>query len=132
MLSNKLFLLPFLNMIRSYEAFSSLNPCKAVGMDDIGPKVLKGCAISLYKPFHYLYNLILRQPLEWCMHCIVPIFKSGDKSSVSNYRPVSLLCNSSKVLEHLIYDQIIGHVYKHLLKKMGQLSNNFSLSLMTL
>ena len=39
----------------TYEALSSLNPCKAVGMDDIGPKVLKGCAISLCKPFHYLY-----------------------------------------------------------------------------
>jgi len=75
----------------TYEAFSSLNPCKALGMDDIGPRVLKSCAVFLYKPFHYLYNLILRQhclPLEWCIHCIVPIFKSGDKSSVSDYRPV--------------------------------------------
>jgi len=39
----------------TYEALSTLNPCKAVGIDDIGPKVLRGCAISLYKPFHYLY-----------------------------------------------------------------------------
>ena len=84
----------------TYKALSSLDPCKAVGMDDIGPKVLKGCAISLYKPFYYLYNLILQQhclPLEWWIHSIVPIFKSGDKSSVSNYRPVS-----SNVLEQLI------------------------------
>ena len=53
-------------------------------------------------------------PLEWCTHCIVPIFKSGDKSSVSNYRPVFLLCNSSKALEKLIHDKIIGHVHKQL------------------
>jgi len=72
----------------TFQALNSPNPCKAVGIDDIGPKVLKGCAISLYKPFHYLCNLILQQhnlPTEWCIYCIVPIFKSGDKTSVTNY-----------------------------------------------
>ena len=104
-----------------YSVFTSSSTTSLVDntMDTngIGPKVLKGCAVSLYKPFHYLYNLILRQhclPLERCIHCIVPIFRSGDKFSVYNYRPVSLLCNSSKVLEQLIYDKIIGHVYKQL------------------
>jgi len=100
-----------------FQSLNSLDPCKAVGIDDIRPKVVKGCAVSLYKPFHYLYNLIIRQhnsSTEWCIHCIVPIFKSGDKKSVTNYLPISLLRNSSKVLEQLIYDKIIGHVHKQL------------------
>ena len=33
---------------------------------------------------------------------VVPIFKTGDKNSVNNYRPISLLPNLSKVLEKLI------------------------------
>ena len=41
---------------------------------------------------------------------ISPVFKSGDKHSVTNYRPISLLCSISKVLEHLIYDKIIDFV----------------------
>ena len=45
-----------------------------------------------------------------CLHCIIPIFKSGDKSLVQNHRPISLLCSISKVLERLIYNNIIDHV----------------------
>lgn len=44
------------------------------------------------------------------IHLISPIFKSGDKLSVTNYRPISLLCILSKVLERLVYDKIIEFV----------------------
>ena len=46
------------------------------------------------------------------IHCITPVFKSGNKNSVKNYRPISLLCNTSKVLEKIIYDKIIEFVSK--------------------
>ena len=39
-----------------------------------------------------------------------PIFKSGDRNSVNNYRPISLLCVTSKVLERIIYNHIIDFV----------------------
>ena len=39
-----------------------------------------------------------------------PIFKSGDKSSVKNYRPISLLCTISKVLERLVFICVADHV----------------------
>ena len=43
---------------------------------------------------------------HWNHRSITPIFKSGDKSQVTNYRPISLLCIVSKVLEHLIYKRV--------------------------
>ena len=98
-----------------FNALIILDPNKATGIDGIGPKILKHCAAALYKPFHYLYSLILRKhtlPLEWCIHCIIPVFKSGDKALVTNYRPISLLCNSSKILEQLIYNKIIDHIIR--------------------
>ena len=49
---------------------------------------------------------------EWNTHCVVPVFKSGDKSNVANYRPISLLCVTSKVLESLAYNHVIGHLTK--------------------
>ena len=96
-----------------FEALSSLDPNKAMGIDGIGPKILKHCALALFKPLHHLFLLSLSQhylPEDWRCHLIVPVFKSGNKSSVRNYRPISLLCTVSKVLEKLIYDIITQFV----------------------
>ena len=84
-----------------------------MGIDGIGPKILKRCALALYKPLHHLFLLSLSQhslPSDWRVHLIIPVFKSGDKSSVRNYRPLSLLCSVSKILEKLIYDKIIPFI----------------------
>ena len=40
------------------------------------------------------------------------MYKSGDNTLANNYRPISLLCNASKMLEQLIYDKIYFHILK--------------------
>lgn len=51
----------------------------------------------------FQYSLdIGRLPMEWKRANVVPIFKSGSKLSAANYRPVSLTCICSKMLEHII------------------------------
>ena len=95
------------------EALNSLDPQKSTGIDGIGPKVLKYCALSLYKSLHFLFMLSLQKhviPTDWRTHSIVPIFKSGDKSLVNNYRPISLLCDISKAMECLVFNKIISHI----------------------
>lgn len=37
---------------------------------------------------------------------MIPIYKSGDKLSVKNYRPVSLLCTCSKLMEHIVFKHL--------------------------
>ena len=96
-----------------YKALSSLDTTKAGGPDGIGPKVVKHCASALYSPLHHLFLLCLSQhhlPSEWREHLIVLVFKSADMSSVKNYRPISLLCTTSKLLEKLIYEKVIDFV----------------------
>ena len=44
---------------------------------------------------------------------IVPIFKSGDKTLVSNYRPISVLSFFSKIFETILYNQLIEVIEKH-------------------
>ena len=98
-----------------YEALVSLNIDKSAGIDEISPRVLQSCAAALCEPLHYLFSLSLCYaivPSSWKIHKVVPIFKAGDANSVKNYRPISLLSNTSKVLERLIFNKIIGHVTK--------------------
>jgi len=88
-----------------FNELRSLQTSKAVGTDNIGPKILNSCANSLTAPLHHLFSLSLTEgvvPNDWKHHNIIPVFKLGDKSTVKNYRPISLLCNVSKVLERLL------------------------------
>ena len=39
---------------------------------------------------------------------IVPVFKSGDRTAPSNYRPISLTSVNIKVLERIIRKQIVA------------------------
>ena len=69
-------------------ALKSLHPSKSSG---ISAEILKKCAIALYQPLHRIFSLSLSQyyiPLEWRTHLIRPIFKSGERQQVMNYRPI--------------------------------------------
>lgn len=96
-----------------YKALASLDQHKAKGIDGISPKTLARCAPALSEPVYYLFSLCTHHqslPEEWRIHLITPVFKSGDRSSVTNYRPISLLCILSKVFERIIWNNLIDHV----------------------
>lgn len=102
-----------------------------MGIDEIGPRLLKFCSTALCEPLHYLFNKSLEQqvlPTEWRLHSITPIYKSGDRALVANYRPISLLCSVSKVLERLVYDKTIEFLVDHFSNaQFGFLANRSAL-----
>ena len=53
-------------------------------------------------------------PQEWKSANIVPIYKKGDKNLISNYRPISLLCLSAKIMERVVQDELLN-LTRHLL-----------------
>ena len=115
-----------------FKALIQLDPSKAQGCDNISPYVLKYCATSLTSPITKLFTTCLTQsclPQEWKMHKISPIPKKGDLSNVSNYRPISLLCCLSKVMESIVYEKIFPFIYPQLNKcQFGFLCNRSCLS----
>ena len=42
---------------------------------------------------------------------IVPLFKKGDSSLLTNYWPISLLPTISKIFERIIHDQMYTYMY---------------------
>ncbi len=47
-----------------------------------------------------------RFPTSWKHATVIPLFKSGDKTIASNYRPISLLPISSKILGKIVASQL--------------------------
>ena len=46
-------------------------------------------------------------PLQFKIAKVIPIFKSGDKASMDNYRPISLLSAFSKILEKIVASRLL-------------------------
>ena len=70
---------------------------------------------SLTQLFNKSLN-VGKMPNEWKLSNIVPIHKKGKKEHVENYRPISILCITSKVLERCILRNIRDHL-KNLIDK---------------
>lgn len=52
-------------------------------------------------------------PSDWLKANITPVFKKGSKHSAQNYRPISLTAVPCKILEHVIFHDIIAHLDSH-------------------
>ncbi len=94
------------------DVLKSLDVSKATGPDGIGNLILKTCAESLCTPLVFIFQKSVDSgcfPMIWKSANIVPIFKKGDKKDKTNYRPVALLSNISKVLERLVYSALYEH-----------------------
>jgi hypothetical protein len=94
-----------------YKVLNKLDHNKAYGPDGLPTIVYKRCASVLAPSLTILFNLSLDQgilPRQWKQADIVPVFKKGDSCNVTNYRPISLLCIASKVLERCIHHHVFN------------------------
>ena len=91
----------------------NIDVTKASGPDNISGRILKECAIeispSLTKPFNVSLSLG-NVPESWKLANVSPIFMKSDKENCSNYRPISLLCIASKVLESAVLNQLKSEI----------------------
>ena len=46
-------------------------------------------------------------PIQFKIAKVIPIFKAGDRASMDNYRPISLLSTFSKILEKLVAARLL-------------------------
>jgi hypothetical protein len=72
----------------------SLKHKNSTGYDNIFRKVIKYCAMEISKPLNYICNYSLQVgicPERFKCSVVRPIYKKGDKTRMTNYRPISLL-----------------------------------------
>ena len=95
------------------KALEDLDPKKACGPDGIPGQLLKTTAKEIAPSLCRLFNLSLSLgsvPASWKLANVTPVFKKDDPSLATNYRPISLLCIVSKILERCIFNHCCPHL----------------------
>ena len=90
----------------------SLNTSKAMGPDAIHPRILKELSFELSPVITHFFQQSIDNgiiPNDWKDANICPLFKKNDRTTPSNYRPVSLTCILCKLLEHIISSSLMTH-----------------------
>lgn len=91
------------------KALESINVNKGAGPDGISPKLLRNCVASLTEPLTTLFRKSFDEghmPAALKTSRIVPIFKSGKKTIVTNYRAVVIIPTIAKVFEVVMFNKI--------------------------
>lgn len=85
-------------------------------IDDISPIVIKHSVSFLLVPLTHIFNLSLKTgifPEEMKKAKVIPFHKSGDRTNINNYRPISILPAFSKILEKIIARRLVNYLEKY-------------------
>ena len=86
-----------------------LKPKNSSGYDGISIKLIKQSFLFISSPLTYICNKSLSLGIfpDRTKYAVVkPLFKKGDKTKTSNYRPISILSSFSKILEKVMFNQL--------------------------
>ena len=84
--------------------------------------ILKKIISSIARPLSYIFTLSFQQgkiPHQLKISKTIPIFKSGDKNDMNNFRPIGLIPTFSKILEKIVNNRLTNYLeinnllYKH-------------------
>lgn len=92
---------------------SKLKRKKATGNDDLPSALLKDSKHSIKHPLCHIINLSISTGIistAWKNAKIIPVYKSGTRSTFDNYRPISILPILSKILEKIVHNQLYSYL----------------------
>ena len=116
----------FLRAIEEKEIIETVNKCKnkmSSDCHDIDMKTVKRVIAGISKPLTHIFNLSFQTgqfPHKMKLAKVTPLYKTGDRHHFTNYRPVSLLPQFSKILEKLFNNRLDSFIEKHNLLSNSQ------------
>ena len=107
-----------------YDQLVKLDSDSSLDILNMDCKLLKLGAEILAPSITSLFNSSVetgRIPNDWKYARVTPIYKGkGDKNMHGNYRPISVLCHISKILEREIQTQLMEYLTDHALVNIDQ------------
>ena len=88
----------------------------SAGLDLVPTKVLKASPDNILVALSHVFNLSLSKGefiSDFKIAEVCPVFKKGNAKDINNYRPISFLCNVSKILEKIMYSRLYSFVEQH-------------------
>ena len=104
------------------EQLLTLKANKAIGLDNISARLLKCGALEITPSITKILNMSIRSGKFlgiWKCAKVAALFKSGDRTNATNYRPISILPTLGKIIERVVHSQL----YEYLISN-NLLSNN--------
>ncbi|KAJ4441755.1 hypothetical protein ANN_11613 [Periplaneta americana] len=96
-------------------AIENLKKYNSPGIDQIPAELIQEGGSALYIEIYELVLAIWEKeivPEQWKESIIVPIFKKGDKTNCGNFRGISLLLTSYKMLSNILLRRLTPYVYE--------------------
>ena len=89
------------------KVINNLNVAKTCQVNDISTKVIKINIFANFITDHFNYCIANSEFPDELKHAdVIPVHKKNEKCNKTNYRPVSILTNISKIYEKLLDDQL--------------------------
>ena len=95
------------------DIINSLRSGTAAGYDNIPISALKDSVDLISGPLAHIINLSISSgyfPDNMKIARVIPLFKSSDRRIFQNYRPISILPIFSKILERVVYKQVMEYI----------------------
>ena len=100
-----------------YQLLLSLSLTKAPGLDKLPATFVKlATPYIANKPLAKIFNESLLTgifPSDWKAAKVIPVYKSGTKSNMDNYRAISIISIIAKTMEKLVYKQIYSYLQQN-------------------
>jgi hypothetical protein len=84
---------------------------KSTGIDEISDHIIKKCYPKIANVLTYIINLSLSTgyfPDQLKIAKVKPLYKKGLDTDVGNYRPISLISVSSKIIEKIMHKRLLS------------------------